>query len=281
MITCNLKGGIGEQLFQIFTLMSYSIDNNVAFIFPYTEFVKDNDFLYKTYWKSLLNSLFKYTTGNNSFEDIEHANGLLLTRHPTFNENAYAYTDIINRDNVLFNGYFQSYKYFDKHKDNLLKVIDIEHNKLKIRAEYFHLLNTSCVASMQFINKTNRNGHFGYADIPLSFYENALEHIPTQYKILIFCEITDRERVDGIISSLKDKYTHTFQFVDGDIPDWRQLVLMSCCGINVLSNSSFSWWGAYFNTEVVDVFYPSLWFDEETHHDTTDLFPPSWKQIEI
>ena len=143
------------------------------------------------------------------------------------------------------------------------------------------MLNTSCVASMQFINKDDRNGHFEYADVPQSYYDQALCHIPTQYKILVFCEASDRERVDGIVSSLKAKYPHTFQFVPHDIPDWRQLLLMSCCGINVLANSSFSWWGGYFNTDCVDVFYPSEWFDENTKHDTCDLFPPSWKQLDV
>lgn len=281
MITCNLKGGLGEQLFQVFSVLNHSIDNKIPFIFPYTELLKDAGFLYKTYWKTLLGGLLKYTTGNNKFENVERVNTLLLMEHPTFNEVSYTYSNIGNNDNVLINGYFQSYKYFDKHKENLFKLIDLDHNKLKIRAEYFNMLNTSCVASMQFINKNDRNGHFEYADIPQTYYEQALYHIPSQYKILVFCEASDRERVDGIVSSLKEKYPHTFQFVPHDIPDWRQLLLMSSCGINVLSNSSFSWWGGYFNTDCVDVFYPSEWFDENTKHDTCDLFPPSWKQLDV
>ena len=39
MITCNLMGGLGNQLFQIFTTIAYSIDNNTGFSFLYQKMI--------------------------------------------------------------------------------------------------------------------------------------------------------------------------------------------------------------------------------------------------
>ena len=39
MITCVLKGGLGNQLFQIFAIIAYAIRNGNSFIFKYDTYV--------------------------------------------------------------------------------------------------------------------------------------------------------------------------------------------------------------------------------------------------
>jgi hypothetical protein len=57
---------------------------------------------------------------------------------------------------------------------------------------------------------------------------------------------------------------------------------MSCCHHNIIANSSFSWWGAYFNSYIDKmVFYPSKWFGDTIKNDTRDLCPPEWIKIQI
>ena len=34
MLTIELQGGLGNQMFQIFTLIGYALENNVQFIIP-------------------------------------------------------------------------------------------------------------------------------------------------------------------------------------------------------------------------------------------------------
>jgi hypothetical protein len=64
--------------------------------------------------------------------------------------------------------------------------------------------------------------------------------------------------------------------------DWEQLLLMSLCNYNVIANSTFSWWGAYFNENIgKKICYPSVWFGPKAGHNTTDLFPKDWVKIAI
>ena len=102
-----------------------------------------------------------------------------------------------------------------------------------------------------------------------------------KYQVNYFCEKEDNTFVLDIIKRLEVKYNIVkFVKVDDDIEDWQQLLLMSCCHDNIIANSSFSWWGAYFNnTENKTVCYPYLWFGPANNSNVTDLFPNTWVKV--
>ena len=63
---------------------------------------------------------------------------------------------------------------------------------------------------------------------------------------------------------------------------YSALYSMSSCSDGIIANSSFSWWGAYFNSNVDKIVcYPSLWFGEKANIDTTDLCPSEWTKIQV
>ena len=55
------------------------------------------------------------------------------------------------------------------------------------------------------------------------------------------------------------------------------------CKNNIISNSSFSWWGAYLNPNPSKiVICPTPWFGksyEVINNNATDLIPPNWIQL--
>ncbi len=68
--------------------------------------------------------------------------------------------------------------------------------------------------------------------------------------------------------------------VNNPIRDWEQMILMSLYSDNIIANSTFSWWSAYFNANPTKtVCYPSTWFGPNADHDTCDLFPDDWTRI--
>jgi hypothetical protein len=63
--------------------------------------------------------------------------------------------------------------------------------------------------------------------------------------------------------------------------DWKELFALSCCAHQIIANSTFSWWAAYFNSNPNKIVcYPSPWFGNYlSYHNTDDLFPDSWNKI--
>ena len=61
------------------------------------------------------------------------------------------------------------------------------------------------------------------------------------------------------------------------------LFAQSYCDDNIISNSTFGWWGAYLNKNInKKVIYPTPWFGkskETKGHDISDLCPPEWMPI--
>ena len=101
--------------------------------------------------------------------------------------------------------------------------------------------------------------------------------------VLVFCEQNDLPEITPIIDQLKHVYpTLTFQLIDFTLNDWQQLLVMSLCQHNIIANSSYSWWGAYFNTNMNKIVcYPAQWFGRklQAKNDIKDLCPSEWTRI--
>ena len=67
MITIELQGGLGNQLFQIFTTIAYALENRSQFLLPYEKKDKFSAGGSKrpTYWDNLFHKLKGFTTNNN------------------------------------------------------------------------------------------------------------------------------------------------------------------------------------------------------------------------
>ena len=82
---------------------------------------------------------------------------------------------------------------------------------------------------------------------------------------------------------VKNKITNYIEFipVNTNIPDWEQMLLMSCCNSNIIANSTFSWWGAYSNPNKDKIIcFPAIWFGPSlSHNNIDDMFPNTWFKI--
>ena len=60
------------------------------------------------------------------------------------------------------------------------------------------------------------------------------------------------------------------------------MYLMSKCNNNIIANSSFSWWGAWLNTnQSKKVITPSRWFGNDGPQDTQDIIPDDWIKVDV
>jgi len=273
MITINLRGGLGNQLFQLFTLISHSIQHSKSFIIPYSDELYDGDTRHKTYWETLFDNIKPYTSGNGKFKDIEHINKLLLIKHPVYEETSLNYKRIDgNIDNVCLNGFFHSYKYFNDYKDKLMLIFNIAHKQTLLRSEYIEYFDKFNTVSIHFITDDE------FPILDEEYYHKALLLIPDDYRVLIFSNKPYTERVKTIISNLKTKHKHEFVYTNDAIDDWKQMLLISLCRVNIIANNTFSWWCAYLNKDAYKIYYPSSFLGNEN---TNDLFLPEWKMIKL
>lgn len=279
MITCNLMGGLGNQIFQIFATIAYSIKSKNKFQFLAQETLGGGSCTLRyTFWNTFFSSLKPF----------------LITNLPPVNvirENGFTYNELpvgsMVETNVLIHGYFQSDKYFKDQFEMICRVIGLEKKKQSVldtlRLNKEDLNNT---ISMHFrLGDYKKLSDFHPIATP-QYYENALNHFNSKFpeekfSILYFCEDQDINDVQITIQNLENKFLN-YKFIRGDntLPDWQQMLYMSLCRHNIIANSSFSWWGAYFNTNPDKVVcYPSVWFGQTANIDTKDLCPQEWIKL--
>jgi hypothetical protein len=286
-LSINIIGGLGNQLFQIFTTIDCCMQQRTKFVLPYTLGTPTRP----TYWDNFLIDLKQFTTINTE----HNINIQDIFKFSPFIEPNFHYNTILlnNTSNQLLQGYFQSYKYFEQHYDDICKLFKLNEQQHINRDHYSEYFKNKCNISMHFrigdyINKQNYHPVISY-----KYYENSIKTIINNMdksitkRVLVFYEKNDFNQVNTIIKLLLDQsfITNTFVefvFINTDIPDWKQLLLMSNCDHNIIANSTFSWWGAYFNQNPNKaVCYPDIWFGPElSNNNTRDLCPDTWTKIE-
>ena len=281
-ISIKLMGGLGNQLFQIFATVSYGLEYTCNIIFPYTEQLHSGT-VRNTYWNSFLIGYRDMTTHN---EICKETNESLLSM-PVYNEKSFEYNKIPRPKGpkMLLHGYYQSYKYFDKHWDSIKQMIQLDDQQQAIKNEYIDLFSNKETISLHFRIGDDINIQNCHPIMPYQYYYNAICNLTMiknrKYRILYFCQDIDNTKVSGVIRRLSRMFTDIeFVKVNDDIDDWKQMLIMSVCSHNIIANSTYSWWGAYLNqNEDKMVYYPNKWFGKSLQHNTRDLFPSNWVNV--
>ena len=279
MIYIEIMGGLGNQLFQIFCGIAYSFENRIPFKINNMKFdlvsPLDNISKRPTYWTSLLSNL-------SSFTYQQHL------QIPTYIEKThFKFTKIpyITQDFKL-HGYYQSYKYFDAQYANICKMIYLNNHKVEIAKKHKSLFEyVKKPISIHFRIGDYVKNQAMHPILSTSYYINCINYLKSQipdfeenYYLLVFGELCDNEKIMYAIENIKAQHNIEIMLCDYVIPDYEQLLLMSLCYHNIIANSTFSWWGAYFNNTINKIVcYPSIW--NGSNNNVTDLFPKSWTKI--
>jgi hypothetical protein len=281
-MSINLKGGLGNQLFQIFSLMGIAKKNDYKYILDksYT----DNR---KTYWDNILseipnceNKLLKMHEDNtenviNETSEIHQVNENRSTQ----------YLDItLNKDemrNVFLKGYFQSFNYFENIRDNVFDILIKNQNGdiMKKVNEIYHKLKTK-YQNKKLVYIHRRSGdytdpiHKGYyAVLPMNYYKEALKNFDqNECAFIIFSDVPNQCKDE--FSFIKNK-----EIIQEE--DYIELLLMSKMDGAIIANSTFSAWGAYLMDyyRCKTVVCPKYWFTEWDIH-RFDCMEKHWIFVE-
>lgn len=286
MITGRVIGGLGNQLFQLFAILAYSIEKRVKAVFINETIVTGRP----TYWDSFFKNMVIFTT---KFAPNNITNQEIMSL-PRYKEPGFEYSPmpvLPEGEDFFMEGYFQSYKYFEKVQDQLFSLLKLETLKESVLKEYSdYFMSDSVFISMHFRLGDYKQKRYYHPIIKYEYYRDALQYIVEHVsvkgsmRVLYFCEAEDNEFVlFNRIEPLKRVFPEIeFIKVDDRIDDWKQLLIMSQCHHFIIANSSFSWWGGYlcsFGLKIVC--YPAKWFGEYYEHNykCDDLMPESWIKI--
>ena len=268
------NGRLGNQLFQYAAARAYSIKHNVPIILPIEEHNRMSEFKLKC----------KYI-------EKKHLDLLEIT---TFKEQNHHYDKSIFKkyDKYDLDGYFQTEKYFKDIRNQLLDDLIPKKNSINNYCKKFirDLKNNhpgKIIVSLHNRRGDNVPSKKKYSDPKLGIYRedkglfhplmdpNYFKNAKEKFENCIFLFFSDtKEDIEWSKSNMNDENT-LFSENHDDITD---LFLMKNCDHNIISNSSFSWWGAWLNENPnKKVFAPRKWFGEAYNNiNLKDLIPRTW-----
>ena len=253
-VTGQLMGGLGNVLFIVATCFALSKKYKVKLRFYSNENMwRDSKrrmiHLYKMFEKFDIDRVYNRKSGI------------------TFRESHFFY-ESITLDRRIHNciyGYFQSYKYFDAYKSELINMLHNPYqNAIRDDLEKYYLNESQESQESQafeFVSiHVRRTDYLALSDIHLNlsmaYYEEAMSHFSKEKSIfLIFSDDVAFIQKEPLFQNLVNKHIITNQ--DDEYCFW----LMTACHHNIIANSSYSWWSSYINSNPNKlVIYPSKWF---------------------
>jgi len=290
MIVVELRGGLGNQMFQYAMGLSLSLKKNQPFSLDLSWFAAHPERPYgldhfKIRAQAADPGLCSRLTGRNLPGRVRRIHRALQKRLPYgwksyIQEQGIAFQPEIYKSNasVYLSGYWQSELYFSEFAE-------------QIRADFTpaRALSPTAETWMQRTQAGNsvavhiRRGDY-VTHAPTSAVHGALE---VRYYQRAMAEMR-RTCADAKFFIFSDDPDFCQTFISGEdfgmvsgngLENWEELIVMSACRHQIVANSSFSWWAAWLNpNEAKTVIAPNPWFrDPAKKHD--DLLPVSWKRI--
>ena len=195
-------------------------------------------------------------------------------------ENFVYYNGIVDsyHDKTLFRGTWQSEKYFSTVSDEVRNVFSFKESllnkKTKELLQEIERLNNPVSIHIRRNDYLSPNYISGFGGIcTLDYYRMAIDTIIQNVDNPVFFVFSD-----DIGWCKENLNTEQVVFIDWNVgvESWQDMFLMSKCKHNIIANSSFSWWGAWLNSNPDKiVIAPRIWWNGLKD----DVVPEGWIRI--
>jgi hypothetical protein len=294
MIRVILSGGLGNQMFQYAAGRSLAILHSTKLVLDLSNLKLTSSKVTKRGFElENFKIVAEVDQGKNSFiVNLLDKTPLFLNR--LVNKNIiYKEKDqnfdkdmLLQSDNTCISGYWQSHKYFNSIKSQLIDefqpIAPLSYESQKV----MHAIESSNSVAVHIRRSdyiSNRKASSFHGVLALSYYFNAMNLIKHKYNDANYFIFSDD--YEWCNNNFKNNYKN-INIIDankhGEKRDWEDLILMSKCNHHVIANSTFSWWPAWLadfhegNHNHV-VIAPKNWFnDSDAKFNTLDRFPAHW-----
>lgn len=230
MITTQLSGGLGNQMFQLAALDTISKQTN------------------RTPYLTSLTTTKTHHSSNNYFDSIFYkwkSTPILDIQAHQVEESSYEFKQwrIENSTPVTLCGYFQNYKYISSEFESKLSFPEC----MSLPGAFLH------IRGGDYVN------HWLH-DVKLrEYYHRAIEQFPLGTKFFVFTNDKEYAKSLDILEKID------YEFVNEE-DELYALTLMKNCKLGgICANSTFSWWAAYLNRQNRTLIIPSKWFNSNIY----------------
>lgn len=287
MIRVKLMGGLGNQMFQYAFGLSLSRKLNTTLELDTFYLDQRKNLSKESVIRSLDLDVFKlradvkFYSGNRNYL-IRNINKIFPKRFRSYYVERHFQYDpsvlSIRRKNIIVEGYWQSYKYFNDFesilRDDFIFKFPIMSDSNLLYQE-IQQTNSVCLNVRRGDFLTDKT--LGYKDV--EFFKIAitkLEHVTgIKHKYFIFSD--DIEWCSNNFNFIENKIIVDHSHKGPKFSNYLQL-MMSCKHF-IIPNSSFGWWAAYLSTNSEKIVVaPEIWF-LDPKIDTSDLIPKEWYRV--
>jgi len=297
MIIVSLFGGLGNQMFQyacgkaIATKLDVELKLDISHVIDRTA---RKNFTYREYELGVFNIKEEIATIEevrqfipnlwNSNEFIKQIYKLkrLFKGHSLFREKLkFTYNKEVElvKDNTYLYGYFQTQKYFESFRNELLQIFRLKNEIDTSNQNLISRMESENSVSIHVRRGDYNNSPFELLDIH-EYYLKAIKLIQEHVESASFYIFTNDYLWTEENFSFIDIQKHIIN-INNESQSFLDMILMSNCKHNICANSSFSWWGAWLNNNPDKmVIAPKMWFKKtEGIKSTYDLIPLDWITI--
>lgn len=266
MITAELRGKLGNMMFEIAAIESMGEKSGILTAYPNVD--KNVDDLAKPQACSSEPNGRTYFTLFKNFDWHKNLSWDTFIRDKVYVP--FEFVPIIPRDHTCYIGYFQSELYFPNREFvlNLFRPADFITEQLEKYKDIIGVNKASIhVRRGDYIRLNNI-----YNVLDMNYYNTAMQ-------ILKFKKVTEYLIFSNDVDWCKNNFRgDQFFFINDN--SFVELYLMSKCAHNIIANSAFSWWGAYLNENIDKaVIAPNKWFASTAKVSDKDIIPNSWIKI--
>lgn len=257
IITSNLKGGLGNQLFQISVVIALANEIGCEYTFVLNQF------------DGCRQGNPPNTYYDNVFSKLKFVKSLPKQTMQIVNEIKYGYDNLTSKINknasiVILNGYFQSELYFKNFKKEIKDIFTPSmgyESYLSKHTSVFERFPKICDINNCFIG-VRRGDYLKYNHLHLpcqiDFYKNAIKLMNERYIIDNFYILSDD------LDWCKSQFIgNNYVFLENIDQDYIQLYCMAMFNKYIISNSSFYWWGSYLSKyDNPTIICPKYWINK-------------------
>lgn len=297
MVIARLNGGLGNQLFQYAAGFALAKKNGCDFKIDLSSFNKNARNNHDTtrtpdILQFLITAHLATTVEVELFRNpmgfLSRGTRLISQRFLKRYYSDWHPEVMLQNGNIYLEGYFQCEKYFVSSINQLLGEFSLRQDLLKGVEHLSATINTLDnpvslhIRRGDYVSDTRVSKLHNICTI--SYYLRALAEIELlvgKYNLVIFSDDIDWVRKNLNLENDALYLSEQMTSAGEKLTAPQEMILMSLCHHHVISNSTFSWWGAYLNRLPQKiVMAPSLW-NRSKINGHKNILPPSWMQIPV